>query len=128
MILEPLIFLSHQYNFREDSSNKKLDKHLSERSKVRRRKLIEVNIKVSFMLWLIEFVASIVMVFTPAIFGHGQVGTATGLIFVALFYFVLLPFFCLVNSSDVKLTIVEESWFPALRGIFNRSNVEVLPK
>ena len=101
---------------------------LSERTKVRRRKLIDVNIKVTFVLWLIEFVGSILMIFVPKIFDHGQVGTTAGNIFVVLFYFVLLPFFYLVNSSDVKLTIAEESWFRAIRGIFNRSNVQVLPK
>ena len=101
---------------------------LSERTKVRRRKLIDVNIMVTFILWLIEFVGSILMIFVPKIFDHGQVGTTAGNIFVVLFYFVLLPFFYLVNSSDVKLTIAEESWFRAIRGIFNRSNVQVLPK
>ena len=89
---------------------------------------MEVNIKVTFILWLIEFVGSILLLFTPTIFGHGQTGTTTGNIFVVLFYFVLLPFFYLVNSSDVKLTIAEESWFRAIRGIFNSRNNEVLPE
>ena len=101
---------------------------LSEKTKVRRRKLIEVNIKVTFLLWLIEFVGSIILIFVPTIFGHGQTGTTTGNIFVVMFYFVLLPFCYLVNTSDVKLTIAEESWYLAMRGIFNRSNVQVLPK
>ena len=101
---------------------------LSERTKVRRRKLIDVNIMVTFILWLIEFVGSILMIFVPKIFDHGQVGTTAGNIFVVLFYFVILPFFYLVNSSDVKLTIAEESWFRAIRGIFNRTNIQGLPK
>ena len=100
---------------------------LSDKTKVRRRKLMEVNIRVTFILWLIEFVGQIALVFVPKIFGHGQAGTAAGMIFVVLFYFVLLPFFYLVNSSDVKQTIAEESWFRAIREIFNRSNNEVLP-
>ena len=95
---------------------------LSEKSKVRRRKIMEVNIKVTFILWLIEFVGSTLLLLVPRIFGHGQAGTATGMLFVVLFYFVLLPFFYLVNNSDVKSTIAEESWFRAIRGIFNRSN------
>ena len=101
---------------------------LSDKTKVRRRKLLEVNIKVTFILWLIEFIGSISLIFAPTIFGHGQVGTMAGRSFVALFYFVLLPFFYLVNDSDVKSTIAEESWFRAIRGIFNRSNVQVLHK
>ena len=101
---------------------------LWEKAKVRRRKLIDVNIKVTFILWLIEFVGSILLIFVPKIFEHGQVGTTAGNTFVVLFYFVLLRFCYLVNSSDVKLTIAEESWFRAMRGIFNRTNVQVLPK
>ena len=101
---------------------------LSEKSKVRRRKIMEVNIKVTFILWLTEFVVSILLLSVPNISGHGQAGSAAGMIFVVPFYFVLLPFLYLVNSSDVKLTIAEESWFRAIRGIFNRSNNEVLPE
>ena len=101
---------------------------LSEKSKARRRKLNEVNIKVTFIVWLTEFVGSILMMLTPKIFAHGQVGTATGGIFILSFYFVLLPFCYLINSSDVKTVIVEESWFRAIRGIFNRPNIQVLPK
>ena len=100
---------------------------LSENTKIKRRKLTEVNIKVTFILWLIEFVGSTLLLLVPTIFGHGQAGTATGMLFVALFYFVLLPFFYLVNNSDVKSTIAEESWVRAIRGIFNRRNIQVLP-
>ena len=100
---------------------------LSAKSKARRRKLIEVNIKVTFILWLIEFVGSILVMFIPTIFGHGAAGSVTAMLFIVPFYFVLLPFFYLVNSSDVKSTIAEESWFRAINGIFNRSHVRVLP-
>ena len=101
---------------------------LSEKSKARRHKLNDVNIKVTFIVWLIEFVASILLIFIPKIFGHGQVGTGAGTIFVSLFYFLLLPFSYLINSSDIKGEIVDESWFHAIRGIFNRTNIQVLRK
>ena len=89
---------------------------------------MEVNIKITFILWLIELIGSIILVSARTVFGHGPVGTATTGVFLMLFYFLLLPFFYLVNDSDVKSTIAEESWYRAMRGIFNRSNVEVLPK
>ena len=68
------------------------------------------------------------MAFGSSIFGHGQVGTGTAHIFAMVFYFVLLPFLYLVNDSDVKNTIVEDNWVRAIRGIFNRTNVQLLPK
>ena len=79
------------------------------------------------MVWLIESDGSIMMLM-PKIFGHAHVGTATGGILVLSFYFVLLPFSYLINSSDVKAAIVEESWFRAITGIFNKPNIQVLPK
>ena len=83
---------------------------------------------VTFLIWLIEFVGSIVLIFTPKIFGHGQVGTGAGHVFAFSFYFVLLPFSYLINNSDIKNTIVEESWFNAIRGVFNRTNIQVFPR
>ena len=62
------------------------------------------------------------------IFGHGQIGTEIGYLFTASLYFVLLPFCYLINSSDIKNAIVDESWFRAIRGVFNRTNIQVLPK
>ena len=100
---------------------------LSDKSKIRRRKLTELNIAVTFIVWLTEFVGSLLMIYVPMVFGHAQVGTATGRTIVLAFYFVLLPFLYLVNDSDVKKTIVEDNWVRAIRGIFNRTNIQVLP-
>ena len=79
-------------------------------------------------MWLTEFVGSILLIFGSTIFGHGQVGTGTVYIFAEVFYFVFLPFLYLVNASDVKKTIAEDSWFRAVRGIFNRASIQELPK
>ena len=101
---------------------------LTEKAKARRRKLNDVNIKVTSLIWLIEFVGSFILIFIPKIVGHEQVGIAAGEILVSTFYFVLLPFSYLINNSDIKASIVDESWFHAIRGIFNRNNVQVLRK
>ena len=114
--------------FRDRISEKNLDKLLSEKSKIKRRKLNEVNIKVTFVVWLTECVGSLILIFGSTVFAHGQVGTGTAYIVVMVFYFVLLPFLYLVNDSDVKYTIAEDSWFRAIRGIFNRTNIQALPK
>ena len=101
---------------------------LTEKSKTRRRKLNNVNIMVTFIAWLIEFVGSLSAPLIPKVFGHGQVEIGAGLILVSSFYFILLPFCYLINDSDIKSTIVDESWFYAVKGIFNRTNIQVLRK
>ena len=101
---------------------------MSDKSKIRRRKLTEVNIKVTLIVWLTEFVGAIIMIFSSTVFGHAQVGTGISYIVASVFYFVLIPFLYLVNDSDVKNTIAEDSWFRAIRGIFNRTNIQVLRK
>ena len=87
-----------------------------------------VNIKVTFITWFTEFVGSCLLLFIPNVFGHGQVGTAIGYTVVVAFYFILIPFLYLVNSSDTKATIVDDSWFLAIKGIFNRTNVQEMKK
>ncbi len=109
-------------------SERKLDKLLSEKAKARRRKLSDVNIKVTFMIWLIEFVGSLLLPFIPKIFSHGQSGTAVGATVTFSLYFVLLPLAYLMNNSDIKNAIVEENWLYAIRGIFNRTNIETFQK
>ena len=106
----------------------KVAKLLSDQSKVRRRRLTEVNIKVTFIVWLTEFLGSLVLLLSTLVFGHDQVGTAVGRTISLVFYFVLLPFLYLVNDSDVKSAIVEDSWVHAIRGIFNRTNIQLLAK
>ena len=73
-------------------------------------------------------VALFVAAAIPTLFGHGQVGTAVGETVTFSFYFVLLLFSYLVNNSDIKNTIVEDTLFRAIRGIFSRTNIQVLPK
>ena len=101
---------------------------MPEESKIRRRKLAEVNIRVTFVVWLTECVGSIILIFGSTVFGHAQVGTGIANIVATAFYFVLIPFLYLINDSDVKNTIAEDSWFRAIRGIFNRTNIQILPK
>ena len=105
-----------------------MDMLLSDHTKIRRRKLNRVNIKVTFIVWVTEFVGSMLLLLIPKLFGHSQVGTATGYIISTAFYFVILPFLYLVNDEDVKKRITDDSWFRAIKGIFNKTNkVEVLP-
>ena len=105
-----------------------MDKLLSDKAKARRRKLTDINIRVTFIMWAIEFVGSLQLMLITTIFGHEQVGAATAGIFIFAFYFVILPFCYLVNNSDIKYAIVDDGWIRTIRGIFNRTNIQVLPK
>ena len=75
-----------------------------------------------------EFVNSIVAMFGPTLFAHEQVAASFGNAITTNMYFVVLPFLYLVNDTDVKNAITDDGWFRAIRGIFDRTNIEVLPK
>ena len=84
--------------------------------------------KVTCIVWFAEFVGSILLIFIPKVFGHTQAGTSIGYGFMVDLYFVLLPFLYLINDSDVKNSIADDSLFRGIRGIFNRPKAQVLPK
>ena len=130
IIDDKLLTLIYLHDFRERSSERDLDKFklLSDHSKIKRRKLTDINIMVTFIVWLAEFVGSILLIFVPSMAGHGQFGNSLQIVLVMGFYFVLLPFLYLVNDSDIKKAIMDDSWLGAIRGIFNRTNIQVLPK
>ena len=101
---------------------------LSENTKARRRKLNNVNIKVTFIAWLLEFIGSLVPPLILKTVGHEQVGIGAGEILRSSFYFVLLPLAYLINSSELKAAIVDENWFHAISRIFNRTKFQVILK
>ena len=102
---------------------------LSKKSKARRRQLSNVNIKVTFIAWFVEFLALFaVAVIPPIFFGQSRDAHVALQILTHLFYFVLMPFSYLINSPDTKNAIVDTNWFHAIRGIFNRTNIQVLAK
>ena len=75
-----------------------------------------------------EFVTSMVMMGGPKLFAHEQVGVSFRSAIMMDMYFLVLPFLYLVNDTDVKHTITDDGWFRAIRGIFSRTNIQVLPK
>ena len=69
-----------------------------------------------------------VMMGGPKIFAHEQVGVSFRSAIMMDMYFLVLPFLYLVNDTDVKNRITDDGWFSAIRGIFSRTNNQVLPK
>ena len=91
---------------------------LSEKTKNRRAKLCQINIKVTFMVWLAEFFGCMTMAIDFLIIGS-QDNAVTGILrtLTMLTYFVLLPLTFFLNSSEAKDTIIDYSWKVALSGV-----------
>lgn len=90
---------------------------LSEKTRNRRVKLCQVNLKVTIMVWLAEFFGCMTMAIDFLIIGS-QNNAVTGLLrtLTMLTYFVLLPVTFFLNCSETKETIIDYSWRMALAG------------
>jgi hypothetical protein len=79
-----------------------------------------VNIKVNFVVWLLEFLGCMTMAIDFLVIGSRS-NALTGLlkILTMLVYFIVLPCTFLVNCSAGINTIVDENWFTAITRIVN---------
>ena len=92
---------------------------LSDKAIKRRAEICQVNIKVTFIVWLVEFFGCMTMAIDFLVIGSRS-NSLTGLLrtLTLLAYFVLLPITFLVNCSETKEAIMDSSWRTALAGIF----------
>ena len=102
--------------------NDKTRELLSDRARNRRAVICQVNIKVTFIVWLVEFFGCMTMAIDFLVIGSRS-NALTGLLrtLTILAYFVLLPFTFLVNCHETKEAILDSSWRTALEGIFKSS-------
>ena len=102
--------------------NDKVRDILSDRAKKRRAEICQVNIKVTFIVWLVEFFGCMTMAIDFLVVGSRS-NALTGLLrtLTILAYFVLLPVTFLVNCHETKEAIMDSSWRTALEGIFKSS-------
>ena len=93
--------------------------HLSERYQNRRSQICQVNIKVNFIAWIVEFFGCMTIAIDFTLVGSRN-NAVTGLLkTLTLFaYFVVLPCTFLVNCSAGINTIVDNSWTDAIGRIF----------
>ena len=93
---------------------------LAERCRNRRAQICQVNIKVNFVVWLVEFFGCMTMAIDFLVIGSRS-NAITGLlkILTMLVYFIVLPCTFLVNCSAGINTIVDENWFTAITRIVN---------
>ena len=74
---------------------------------------IKVNAQITFVLWLIETIASIAILVTNFAGGIGQTTFTLNMIL----YLIILPYIYLQNTSYNKYRIAEEGWKNILRNI-----------
>ena len=92
---------------------------LCSRSKNRRAQICQVNIKVNFLSWIVEFLGCMTIALNFLVIGNRS-NAMTGLIVILTMsvYMVILPCTFLINSSAGINTIVDQSWFDAISRIF----------
>ena len=95
-------------------------KSLSERFINRRKKICQINIKVNFISWIVEFLGCMTIALNFLVIGSKN-NELTGLlkIFTMIVFMVILPCTFLVNSSAGINTIVDHSWVNAISRLFN---------
>ena len=93
----------------------KLKKLLDDSSKARRLRRIYLNIQITFLTWLIEFVGFLLIVFGSFIFGYKNSYLTLFLqMFSALIYIVVIPSMYLLNSYDLKEQINNSNFYIAI--------------
>ena len=104
---------------RDEESLRKIRKMLSPESIDERHRRRLVNIHVTVIHWMTEFIAFFVVVLGSFVFGHGN-ATLT-LCFQTtsnFFQFNLLPCVFLINHSDVKWRMAESKFYIQFLRIF----------
>ena len=87
---------------------------LSEHHRNRRAQISQVNIKVNFIAWLVEFLGCMTIWLNTIVVGsHSDAISVLLEILQLICFFILLPSAYLVNSSAGINTIVDHSWADA---------------
>ena len=93
---------------------------LSDSSKTQRKRRHTLNILITLLAWLVEFIGGFTIILGSFIFGHGNsVVTLTLQTLTMLFYFVILPCTFLINEDRWKNAILESNWYPRLIWMFD---------
>ena len=105
-------------NFREhEKSMVKLRKLLPDSKKIRRRQRIFVNMNITFIAWLIEFLggfAGVLMIFLP----QQNITTRALQMLTGFMSFIVVPCAYLMNSSDIKSAIIDNKFYVVFRKRF----------
>ena len=98
----------------------KLHTLLSESAKARRYRRTVLNLQITFLAWVIEFVGFFVIFLGTFILGHENNIVNYSLQTLTIFiYFIALPSTFLINNTKFKIFIAESNWYSTFLNIFN---------
>ena len=105
-----------RFHFRVDKDQMlKLHKLLTDSSKARRHLRRVLNIQITLLAWLVEFVGFFVFVLGSYLLGEKS--SLTTFILQILSYalnFIIVPCIFLINNDQFKTNILESKWYQAL--------------
>ena len=109
-----------------DQSMVKLRKLLTDSKKIRRRRRIVLNMHITIIAWLSEFLGGLAVCFM--VFLPPENGTTRGLMYISgVMYFIVVPSVYLMNSSEVKSGILDNKMYIAFLNLFYPRINEIVP-
>ena len=98
---------------------KRLRKQLDESTKDRRHRRVLLNIQITTLTWLIEFLGFFCTVLGGFILGHEN-DTVTFILqsLSLIFFFIIQPCAIWINDSSLKGAILESEWYSSFLGYF----------
>ena len=89
---------------------------MSEESRAYRKKTLGVNIKITFLSWVLECIeGTCILLFL--VFG-GEKSIRVCSLLITILIFIITPWTYILNRETTKQIIVLESWFKGIRAIF----------
>ena len=109
------------FNFRtHKEAMVKLSKLLSKSSKSRRHRRNILNIQITILAWLVEFIGFFLIVLGSLILRHqNSIVTLSLQTFTFTLYFIIVPSVFLINDSHFKGIIIESNWYISFLNIFS---------
>ena len=94
---------------------------LTDSTKARRHRSNILNIHITILTWVVEFIGFFGIVLGSVILGHGNAIVTFSLQSFSMFlYFVILPYIFLINeTAHLKLVIVDNYWYIKFINMFN---------
>ena len=98
----------------------KLKKLLSDASRTYRHRRNVLNIMITMLAWLVEFIGGLTIFLGSFVFGHGNsVITLTLQTLTLVFYFDILPCTFLINEEEWKISMLDNYWYTQFIKVFD---------
>ena len=99
----------------------RLRKLLTDSTKARRNRCNILNIQITILTWLVEFVGFFGIVLGSMVLGHeNKIVTFCLQTASMIIYFIILPYIFLINeTSHLKHVIVDSHWYRKFMNLFD---------